>query len=319
MALSHFSDFQLTNTPQGSDYIVGYIADPSRGGPVEYRTTVTKFISGFISGTTATIYPSNCSIGHPYWNKDGDLAVAGGFQAYGDISAGGNGSFNTVNGYAINLQHGVANDGVNPNLFIGENVSDSLSGFNTIYDEVNNKYIIASQFGTTPLVSALSITQTGNIGINTLNPNTTLTVSGNISASGSLSASGDVTVGGALNHPGAFKAWVVFDATKNASGVVDPTNTNRYLTSYYNVSCVQKTDTGLFTIVFNTPMAHSNYFVTGMNTASVGGTNMGVYSGPTAGPNGYPVNLTLSAVEIVVGSGVTKYNSPYNAVGILSM
>jgi hypothetical protein len=96
----------------------------------------------------------------------------------------------------INLVHSPFNDGINPNLFIGEigdgttgSVLGSLSGFNTYYDETNNKYIISTQFGTTSPLTALAISQTAQIGINTANPNQALTVSGVISATGFASIS----------------------------------------------------------------------------------------------------------------------------------
>jgi len=222
MSLYHFSNFDESNNPQGNDYIVGYVADPSRGGPVEYRTTITKLISAFVGGSTQTVYPSSLSLGGPSWDTGGNFTSSGGIQAGGNISTAGNGSFNTVNGYAINLQHPTANDGINPTLFIGESVGGSLSGFNTTYDEFNNKYILATQFGSVPPISALTITQTGNVGINTVNPTTTLTVSGSISASGNISASNVSASAIISNSPNLAKAWVSFQ----------PSNTSNILKTY---------------------------------------------------------------------------------------
>ena len=97
----------------------------------------------------------------------------------------------------ITLAHSPFNDGTNPNLFIGEvgdgstgSVLGSLSGFNTYYDENSNKYIISTQFGTTSPLTALAITQTAQVGINTASPNQALTVSGNVSATGLVYAAG---------------------------------------------------------------------------------------------------------------------------------
>ena len=96
----------------------------------------------------------------------------------------------------ITLAHSPFNDGINPNLFIGEvgdgtagSVLGSLSGFNTYYDENSNKYIISTQFGTTSPLTALAISQTAQVGINTATPNQALTVNGVISATGFASVS----------------------------------------------------------------------------------------------------------------------------------
>ena len=93
----------------------------------------------------------------------------------------------------ITLVHSPFNDGTNPNLFIGEvgdgtagSVLGSLSGFNTYYDENSNKYIISTQFGTTSPLTALAISQTAQVGINTASPNQALTVNGVISATGNI-------------------------------------------------------------------------------------------------------------------------------------
>jgi hypothetical protein len=113
----------------------------------------------------------------------------------GDISATGATSVQSLSSRFINLEHPTPNDGTNPALFIGERgdgsggtAVGSLSGFNTIYDEINNRLIISTQFGVSPSLTAVTITSAGNIGIGTATPNRTLTVVGDISATGSLVA-----------------------------------------------------------------------------------------------------------------------------------
>ena len=103
---------------------------------------------------------------------------------------------NNINSQYINLVHPAANDGINPILFIGEGdklVSGSLSGFITTYDEINNKYFIITQFGNTQPLTAFTIDQLGNVGINTIYPSQSLTVAGNISATGGGSFTGAFT------------------------------------------------------------------------------------------------------------------------------
>ena len=96
----------------------------------------------------------------------------------------------------INLVHSPFNDSINPTLFIGEvgdgttgSVLGSLSGFNTTYDEANNTYIVSTQFGVTPPLTALAVNRTAQVGINTVTPNQALTVNGVISATGFASVS----------------------------------------------------------------------------------------------------------------------------------
>jgi len=61
----------------------------------------------------------------------------------------------------------------------------------------------------------------------------------------------------------AAKAWVSFDATRNAAGGTDSLNTNRYIRAGYNVSSVLMTSTGDYDITFTTPMASAEYCVVG--------------------------------------------------------
>jgi len=55
------------------------------------------------------------------------------------------------------------------------------------------------------------------------------------------------------------RAWVNFDATRNASGGTDALNTNRFILSGGNVSTVLKNSDGNYTITFSTAMPDANY------------------------------------------------------------
>lgn len=57
------------------------------------------------------------------------------------------------------------------------------------------------------------------------------------------------------------RAWVNFDATRNASGGTDSLNTNRFIRASGNVSSVTKIDVGQFRINFTTPMQDTGYTV----------------------------------------------------------
>jgi len=77
-----------------------------------------------------------------------------------------------------------------------------------------------------------------------------------------------------LVTPGAARAWVVFNATRNTANTVTPLG-NRLIRNSYNVSSVLKysTDPGLFEATFTTSLANTNYGViaTCSEKAAVGG------------------------------------------------
>jgi hypothetical protein len=83
------------------------------------------------------------------------------------------------------------------------------------------------------------------------------------------------------NDPPIFacRAWVNFDATRDSSGASNTSNTNRFIRASGNVSSVEKTATGVFTITFTTAMPDENYAMCGFanwstsNPAGVVGQN----------------------------------------------
>jgi hypothetical protein len=129
---------------------------------------------------------------------DGD--ITGGFVGIGctapnaNLTVNGNISSNStiwttiLSANGINLVNGQANDFKSPSIFIGENLNNSISGFNIKYDELVDKLAVTTVFGTTPSISSIVITNTSNIGINTPNPNAVLTINGDISANNRIIA-----------------------------------------------------------------------------------------------------------------------------------
>lgn len=71
---------------------------------------------------------------------------------------------------------------------------------------------------------------------------------------------------------GIVRAWVNFDGSRNSSGGIDALNTNRFIRSSSNVSSVQRTGAGLYTINFTTALPSTSYIVLG-TTAGLPGTN----------------------------------------------
>ena len=99
--------------------------------------------------------------------------------------------------------------------------------------------------------------------------NATLTISNIGTGAIVMSASSGVTFGTA-NMPTpsgsapiyGIRAWVNFDASRDASGATNASNTNRFIRSSGNVTSVLKTGTGKFTVTFTAAMPNTNYVVT---------------------------------------------------------
>ena len=56
-----------------------------------------------------------------------------------------------------------------------------------------------------------------------------------------------------------MRAYVVFDASRNAAGATDSLNTTRFLISSGNVASVTKTASGSFTVAFTTALPNADY------------------------------------------------------------
>lgn len=114
----------------------------------------------------------------------------------------------------------------------------------------------------------------------------------------------------------AARAWVVFDANRNAAGTADTTNTTRYIYASGNVSSVTKTASGNFTIALTTSMPNANYAVMGTCKAGGGGVNNGtMLSEQNATPRSSS-NVYVATWQRDSGSDGTWLNSDLNSVVI---
>jgi len=111
----------------------------------------------------------------------------------GTLSSNSTAIVTRLSAYDFVLNHPTPNDGLNPAIFIGEmgdgtagTIAGSLSGFITTYDELQNKYVIKTQFAAVTPLSAIVIDQNANVGIGVASPNKALTVNGDISATNSV-------------------------------------------------------------------------------------------------------------------------------------
>lgn len=75
-----------------------------------------------------------------------------------------------------------------------------------------------------------------------------------------------------ITVPGAAKAWVSFDGTKDDKNFSSSFNTNRYIFSGYNVSSVFRKGAGDYRITFTTRFLSRNYVIIGTSRQTqVGG------------------------------------------------
>jgi hypothetical protein len=160
----------------------------------------------------------------------------------------------------INLVHSPFNGGVNPNFFIGEagdgtvgSITDSLTGFNITYDEINNTLNTSTQQGSATNNIVVSYGLNGNVGIGTTLPNQLLTVNGNISATGLASVSA-LTVYGNIS----------------ATGLALTVNGNISSTGFASVSALQLNNTTTQTTLLSTLTTVSKFPIYDANGTLLG-------------------------------------------------
>jgi len=101
------------------------------------------------------------------------------------------------------------------------------------------------------------------------------------------------------------RAWVNFDATRNASGGTDTALTNRFIRASGNVSSVLRNGVGDYTINFTVAMADANYCCVG--SASTNGSYGGISWVPqtnVATTIGTPLAGSLRGIVSAAGVGV---------------
>lgn len=125
---------------------------------------------------------------------------------------------------------------------------------------------------TSSFTSAMTVTDAQRVGIGIAAPTEKLDVVGNIKASGNAAIGGNGTITGNLTLGSAqhatptgtaplftCRAWVQFDGTRDTTGAVSTSNTNRLIRGSGNVSSVMRDATGRYTITFSTALADENY------------------------------------------------------------
>jgi hypothetical protein len=105
------------------------------------------------------------------------------------------------------------------------------------------------------------------------------------------------------------RAWVSFDATRNAAGGSDIANTDRYIRNSKNVTKVTKTATGLYDVYITTALPDADYTVSG----SCNETGINAAGASNNGLNGFASTATLAKVSTVTFSS-NALNCVFNSV-----
>jgi len=126
----------------------------------------------------------------------------------------------------------------------------------------------------------------------------------------------DTAVADSMNASGsapmyAIRAFVSFDATRNAAGGTDSANTARYLLSSGNVTSVTKTAAGTYTVAFTVAMPDANYSATFGHGPASGASPyfIGLY-------NGVAPTSSSFRMQVQTHNALAFVDSPYCLVAI---
>jgi len=108
----------------------------------------------------------------------------------------------------------------------------------------------------------------------------------------------------AVTVPGAAKAWVKFDGTRNVSGSIDVPLGSRFIYSSYNINSVIKKSVGDFRIQFANRLPTSNYAAVGTSQQTITTTNNFTWL--------QPYRYTSSFLEIKILSNINEGVDPQN-------
>jgi len=105
----------------------------------------------------------------------------------------------------------------------------------------------------------------------------------------------------------ACRAWVNFDATRNAAGGTDSANTNRFIRASGNVASVLKTATGTYEVNFTTAMPDTNYSFSGIveDNSTTGDSYLGIANNSTQtvstlGVKAFSASVSFDSARVTV-------------------
>jgi|688.fasta_scaffold172982_3 hypothetical protein len=97
------------------------------------------------------------------------------------------------------------------------------------------------------------------------------------------------------------RAWVNFDGTKDTTGTVSTSNTNRQIRQSGNVSSVLRNAVGDYTVTFATAMPDASYTVV-VTTCGIDNSNTARHGVVKGTVNGGASNKTTAAVSVLTGA-----------------
>jgi hypothetical protein len=142
--------------------------------------------------------------------------------------------------------------------------------------------------GSTAQIAPLNAVSLGYLQNNYLNKNGSVSMTSgqlNLSTTAQISPLNAVSLGYLQSNykSSPIVAWVYFNGFRNTSGNIDYTNTNRQIKASYNISSVERTAAGCYTINFATSLIDANYLITG--NASYGTEGAGAVTSMVVNPN----------------------------------
>lgn len=161
MATTNFLNFQTNTSPATSDYVVGFVDDPSVRGRYEHKITFKSLFDYFTTynATLTGITPSQLSQGGPSWDAFGNLTVSNQLNVPVILATG---NISTLNG--VIFSQGASN----AVAVFDRNGSGTSASF---YKEGGNNYLAGTTSGT-----VITYTSAGNVGIGNTSPVTKLDI-----------------------------------------------------------------------------------------------------------------------------------------------
>ena len=200
-------------------------------------------------------------------------------------------------------------------MFIGEmgdgtagTIAGSLSGFITTYDELQNKYVIKTQFAALSQLSAIVIDQNANVGLGVASPATKLDVSGGVITT--TNGTSDNWNSVYSNYQNSSSASI--SARHMLINAIDTIPRDRTMTGgTISVSSVYLT---MFTPVYDLTISNCT-LITGATTPSgITFARMGLYTWNESAGTGTLVART--APDATIGAAAnTAYSRAFNTTG----
>lgn len=201
-------------------------------------------------------------------------------------------------------------NGVTALAFNYRGYSNGTSKFRDTYIYDGKENVVATFTGSSKNLTVVGTISSNNNVYGKKLTGTSLDVSGN------ATIDGDLTIGDSkLSTPDGSapifgaRAWVVFNATKNAGGTTDSGNTSRFIRNSGNVSSVVKLDDGKYQVNFTVALPNNDYALIGTSNNEEGG----VMNSASAGIINRFSQEKESAIVLITDPTNNTYQNPDSA------